>query len=84
MRMTSDGRNSAQLSSHGLHSSVPSPEVDRDVTGQVVVVALAPEGAGQNRELLRGLQIGEQLVGGGESIGYSSSRGRTTSGRGWR
>ena len=64
MRMTWDGRSSAQVSSHGLHSSVPSPRLTVMWPGQVVVVALPPQGAGQDHELLARREVGDQLLGG--------------------
>ena len=78
--MTSVARNSAQVKSHGLHKRVPSPQPDRDVPGQVIVVALAPQGSGQEDQLLFQGEIGKELVGGGYEVGH----GRHVSGSGWR
>src|SRR5262249_25647998 len=38
-------------------------EVDRDVSGEVVVVALAPQRARQQHELLARCEVGQQLLG---------------------
>ena len=62
--MTCSGRSSFQVISHGLHSSVPSPSATGDVAGEVVVVTLAPERAGEQDQLFLQRQVGNQLLGG--------------------
>jgi hypothetical protein len=65
-------------------------QVVRDVPGEVVVVALPPQGAREQDDLLLGREIRQQLVGGGSEgvhrilFHAGSSSGRTTSGSGWR
>src|SRR4051794_33288060 len=51
----------------------------RDVPGQVIVVALAPQRAGQQDQLLAGREVGEQLLG-----CRVERHGSTFSGSGWR
>ena len=77
MRMTCAGRSSSQVSSHGLHSNVPSPRLHGDVAGQVVVVALAPQRAGQQHQLLALVRSGISFsaVGVNFTVG-SSQRGQ--------
>ena len=60
-------------------------QVDGDVPGQVVVVALPPQGAGEHDELLARRQVGDQLLGGRREHASAplSAAGRGP-GSGWR
>ena len=55
-------------------------EVGGDVAGEVVVVALAPQGTGQQGQFLAGGQLRHQPVG----VGRERVHGSTSSGSGWR
>ena len=59
-------------------------EVHRDVAGQVVVVALPPQGAGQDDELLAGVRSGISFSAVGVNMVASFQRGRIVSGSGCR
>ena len=76
MRRTWAGRSSAQVRSHGIAQQRPVAQVDGDVAGQMVVVALPPQGPGQQHQFLPRRQVGDELVGrGGEVHGRLPSHG---------
>ncbi len=70
-----------------MHKQRPVGLAVGDVPGQVVVVALAPQGAGQQHELLARRQVGQQRPAVGRERaagGHGARHGRTVSGRGHR
>ena len=73
IRMTWDGRSSAQVSSQGLHKQRSVTEVDGDVAREVVAVSLAPQRACEYDQLLCRRQVRDQLVSavGVKFIGFS-------------